>query len=90
MNSMPEKWLFFKIDPDKVRFATFMGLYHTGSAGAVFDAFIAADNGDASGLALVSLMTRFQLKNMDLAWGDLIAKSYVDYDPAVDYYEQIG
>ena len=64
MNNMPERWLFFKIDPDKVRFATFMGLYHTNGSGSVFDTFIAADNGDASGLALVSFMTKWQLKKM--------------------------
>ncbi|NJO91566.1 MAG: hypothetical protein HC831_23335 [Chloroflexia bacterium] len=77
----------FNIDPDKVRFASFMGLYHTGSAGSVFDAFIAAENGDLSGLALVSLMTNWQLNNMNVVWGDMLAKSFVDYDSSVDYYE---
>jgi len=28
MNNMPKKWLFINIDPDKVRFATFMGLHN--------------------------------------------------------------
>lgn len=85
MHNMPKKWLFFNIDPDKARFATFMGLYHTSSAGAVFDAFIAAENGDPSGLALVSLMTDWQLNNMGIVWGDMLAKSFVDYDASVDY-----
>lgn len=89
MNHMPERWLFFKIDPDKVRFATFMGLYQTSGAGSVFDTFIAADNGDASGLALVSTMARFQLKKMYRGWGDLISKSYADFNPAVNYNEQM-
>jgi len=89
MNNMPNRWLIFNIDPDKVRFATFMGLYHTSGAGSVFDTFIAADNGDASGLALVSLMTKLQLKKMQAGWGDLIGKAYADYDPEVDYYEQM-
>jgi pimeloyl-ACP methyl ester carboxylesterase len=89
MNHMPKRWLFFKIDPDKVRFATFMGLYHTSGAGSVFDTFIAADNGDASGLALVSIMTKLQLKKMYRGWGDLISKSYADFDPSVDYNEQM-
>ena len=88
-HNMPERWLFFKIDPDRVRFATFMGLYHTDGAGSVFDTFVAADNGDASGLALVSVMGKFQLKSMFTTWGDLIGKSFADYDPSVDYSEKM-
>ena len=89
MNNMPERWLFFKIDPDKVRFATFMGLYHINGSGSVFDTFIAADNGDASGLALVSFMTKWQLKKMDNAWGDMLGKSFADFDPGVNYFEKM-
>jgi len=91
MNNMPERWLFFKIDPDKVRFSTFMGLYYTNFAGSVFDAFVAADKGDASGLALVSFMAGMQLKSMASApWGDTFSKSFSDYNPAVDYQKEMG
>jgi len=89
INNMPKKWLFINIDPDKVRFATFMGLHNTSGAGSVFDTYIAADNGDASGLALVSLMTKWQLKKMDKGWGDFVGKAFVDFDPSVDYYEEM-
>jgi len=89
MNNMPKRWLFINIDPDKVRFATFMGLHNTSGAGSVFDTFIAADNGDASGLALVSLMTKLQLKKLDKGWGDFVGKAFVDFDPSVNYYEEM-
>jgi len=88
-HNMPKKWLFVDIDPDNVRFAAFMGLYHTNGAGSVFDAFIAADKGDPSGLALVSLMTDWQLKNMDVVWGDMLAKSFTDYNTSIDYYDKM-
>ena len=66
-----------------------MGLHNTSGAGSVFDTYIAADNGDASGLALVSLMTKLQLKKMNRGWGDLIGKAFADFDPSIDYYEEM-
>ncbi len=85
MHNMPERWLFFPIDRDKVRMATFMGLYHRGSAASVFDVFIQAEKGDASGLALVSMMFDFQISGLDFSWGDLYAKAYPDFDPKRNY-----
>jgi len=90
IRNLPEKWLFFNIDPDNVRFATFNGLYHTSGAGSVFDVYIAADNGDPSGMAVVSLMADLQLKMMDVAWGDMLAKPFGDYDPSINYAEEMN
>ncbi|MDH3698790.1 MAG: alpha/beta hydrolase [Flavobacteriaceae bacterium] len=89
-HDMPKKWLFFGIDPDKVRMAAFMGLYHRGSAASVFDTYVAAENGDPSGLALVSLMFDVQMGMMDFSWGDSYAKAYPDFDPNRDYLHDMG
>ena len=70
--------------------AAFMGLYHRGSAASVFDAIIAVEKGDPSGLALVSMMFSIQMRTMDFAWGDSFSKSYADYDPNRDYLMDMG
>ncbi|MCK4429783.1 MAG: alpha/beta fold hydrolase, partial [Candidatus Aminicenantes bacterium] len=44
--SLPKKWLIFRADPDKIKSGMFMFLYHRDSAAQVFDAFIAAEEGD--------------------------------------------
>lgn len=82
---MPSSWMLFPIDPDKVRMAAFMGLYHRGSAASVFDMFIQAEKGDASGLALASMMFDYQISGMDFSWGDSFAKAFPDFDPNRDY-----
>lgn len=85
LGRLPRKWLIFRIDPDKVRIGTFMLLYSTSTAAQVFDAYVAAEKGDWSGLALVSVMfDRMIPKAMN--WGDNAAKAMsADYDPARDY-----
>ena len=75
VHNMPKRWLFFPINAGKVRMAAFMGMYHRESAASVIDAIIAADNGDASGLALVSMMFDIQMGSMDFAWGDSFCQS---------------
>jgi pimeloyl-ACP methyl ester carboxylesterase len=85
LGSLPRKWLVFRIDPDKVRAGTFMFLYYTSTAAQVFDAYVAAEKGDWSGLAFISVMfDRMIPKAMN--WGDNAAKALsADYDPARDY-----
>jgi pimeloyl-ACP methyl ester carboxylesterase len=90
MHNMPKKWLFFPIERDKVRMATFMGLYHRESAASVFDMFIKAEKGDASGLALASMAFGFQIGGMDFAWGDSFAKAFPDFDPKRNYQKDMG
>jgi pimeloyl-ACP methyl ester carboxylesterase len=82
---VPRRWLFLPIDPGKVRITTFALLYHRGTAAQVFDAYVAADRGDPSGLALMSLVYNFTMPGM-IIWGDMLAKgSCADYDPSRDY-----
>jgi hypothetical protein len=55
LDNMPQRWLVFPVDSDAVLFATFMGLYSTDGAASTFDVWLAAAEGDYSGMALVSV-----------------------------------
>lgn len=84
-HNMPRRWFLLSIDPGKVRVMTFVLLYHRNTAPLVFDAYVAASRGDASGLALMSLMYDRILPSL-FTWGDLAAKAVsADYDSSRDY-----
>jgi len=80
----PPRWLIFPIDPGKVRTMSFVMLYHRDTAAIVFDAYLAAEHGDYSGFALMTLM-HDQMIPRAFIWGDLLAKGGTDYDPLRDY-----
>lgn len=83
-HDMPRSWLFLPIDPGKVKIGTFFpGLVNPNSAALVFDAYLAAEQGDPSGLALASLASDFLPP--PITWGDYFAKGIADYDPSRDY-----
>jgi pimeloyl-ACP methyl ester carboxylesterase len=82
-HNMPRRWLFLPIDPFKVRFVTQVMLFHRGMAASAFDAYLAAEEGDPSGLWLMSLMYGFVLPPK--AWGDQFTKGSIDYDALMDY-----
>lgn len=88
IHAMPSRWLFFPIDPGKVRQMTNVMLYHRDTAAMVFDTYVAAANGDPSGLALMSLMYDVMMPRM-LTWGDLLCKGVADYDPTRDYAAEL-
>lgn len=73
-NNMPSKWLFFEINPGKVKTAIFCMLFNRNSAAMVFDAIVAADKGDYSGIALISGAFNKIIPDMFI-WGDLSAKA---------------
>ncbi len=84
-HNMPQRWLFFKIDPSKVKSVTFALLFHRNTAAQAFDAWLAADNGDPSGLALMSLAYDFTIPNMGV-YGEFFAKGLsADYEADRDY-----
>jgi pimeloyl-ACP methyl ester carboxylesterase len=83
-HNMPERWLLIPIDPGKIRFLTSFMLFHRGTAATVFDAYLAAEKGDPSGLALMSLAYDFMIPSFN-TWGDWAAKGSIDYDPARDW-----
>lgn len=85
LNNMPDHWLFFPIDPGKVRLISFALLYHKNTAAQVFNAYVAAEKGDPSGLALMTLSYNFMFPGM-ITWGDLAAKAIsADYDSTRNY-----
>ena len=84
LTAMPRRWLLFPIDPGKVRVTAFALLFQRKTAAMVFDAFVAADNGDPSGLALMSLAYDYVVPSL-MVWGDLASKAVsADYDPRRD------
>lgn len=84
LSDMPRRWLVFPIDPGKVRYLAHFLLFHRGTAAVVFDAVLAADAGDPSGLAILSLMHDFLLPSV-VTWGDWISKGAEDYAEPRDW-----
>ena len=85
LNAMPERWLCFTINPAKVRIVTFALLFQRKTAAMVFDAYLAAEHGDASGLALMSLAYDYVVPSM-ATWGDMAAKAVsADFDSTRDF-----
>jgi pimeloyl-ACP methyl ester carboxylesterase len=83
--NMPKSWLFMKIDPSKVKIISHVLLYHRSTAPMVFDAWLAAERGDPSGFALMSLAFDLVMPGI-FTWGDLAAKGVnSDYDPDRNY-----
>ena len=74
LNNMPSKWLLFSINPGKVKVTAFCMLFHRHTAALVFDAFVAAEQGDYSGLAMMSFLFNYTLPSMFI-WGDFACKA---------------
>ncbi len=88
--NMPRRWLFLKIDPGKTRFMTHFFLWHRGQAASAYDIYISAENGDPSGLALMSLMYDMMIPKY-MVWGELGVKGVsADYDPERDYFQEMN
>jgi len=70
--NMPTRWLFFNIDPDSVRFGAHFMFFSNPNMTPVLDAYLAAGEGDPSGLAMINLL----IKIIPLApvFGDQFAK----------------
>jgi pimeloyl-ACP methyl ester carboxylesterase len=89
-HNIPQRWLFLKIDPGKARFMTHFFLWHRGQAASAYDIYISAENGDPSGLALMSLMYDMMIPKF-MVWGELAAKGVsTDYDPDRDYIHEMN
>jgi hypothetical protein len=85
---MPRRWLFLPIDPGKVMFTTNPMLFHRGSASVVYNAYLAADKGDYSGLWFMSTLV-FNSSLPPKAWGDQFTKGSIDNDASRDYNEVV-
>jgi pimeloyl-ACP methyl ester carboxylesterase len=83
--SMPKRWLFVPIDSGKVRTLAFPLLFHRHTAAWLFDAYRAAENGDPSGLALMSVAFDWMVPSV-MTWGDFFAKGCsADLEPGRNY-----
>jgi pimeloyl-ACP methyl ester carboxylesterase len=85
---MPTRWLFLPIDPGKVKIVAFELLFNRTTAPMVFNAYLAARQGDPSGLAMMSLMYDFVVPN-SMTWGHLFAMGASDYEPGRDYRAEL-
>ena len=84
-HNMPRRWLFFPIDPDKVNAVAFVLFFNRKTSAMVFDTYIAAERGDASGLALMSMAYDLVVPK-SFVWGDFFMKGgSADLDPNRDY-----
>lgn len=89
-HNMPHRWLFLKIDPGKARFMTHFFLWHRGQAASAYDIYLSAENGDPSGLAIMSLMYDMMIPSY-MTWGELVVKGVsADYDPTRDYLTEMN
>jgi pimeloyl-ACP methyl ester carboxylesterase len=85
LTAMPRRWLFVPINPGKVRVVTFALLFQRKTAAMVFDSYVAAEHGDPSGLALMSVAFDYVVPSLGI-WGDLASKAVsADYDSMRDY-----
>jgi pimeloyl-ACP methyl ester carboxylesterase len=94
--NMPDRWLFFPIDEDAVKLLTHVMFYESIqppgmpvplSGPAAVDMWLAAQDGDASGMALASMVRNLFLPTL-WTWGEglSLAASVNDYnDPDRDY-----
>jgi pimeloyl-ACP methyl ester carboxylesterase len=88
LRSMPAHWLLVPINEGKVRTVSFALLFHRGTASMVFDAYMAAAEGNAAGLAVMSLASDYVLPSL-FVWGDLASKAVsADGDTSRDHLRE--
>lgn len=89
LHGMPQSWLCVPINPGKVKVVTVALLFQRETAALVFDAYVAAERGDPSGLALMSLAYDFVVPSLS-TWGDLASKAVsVDFDSSRNYSSEM-
>jgi len=71
-----------------VKVMTHFMLFHRDTAATVYDGYIAAEDGDYSGLAMMSLMYDFMMPGAN-NWGEWAAKGGTDYPPGRDYLSEM-
>lgn len=83
--TLPNRYLWIDIDPGKVRIMTFLLLSRRETAAQLFDAYLAAEKGNYSGLAYLSEAFSRVLPG-SANYGDLAAKAMsADFDSTRDY-----
>ncbi|MCA9922845.1 MAG: alpha/beta fold hydrolase [Anaerolineales bacterium] len=83
-HNMPRRWLFFPIDPGTIRMLTHMMFFNTANMPMVIDAYLAAADGDPSGLAMLNFIGPFVFPFDMFRMGDFLSKGgTLD----LDYYQ---
>jgi hypothetical protein len=85
LKTLPKDWNGIRVDPDKVKLMTFFGFYTQTQTAQVFDAFVAAENGDYSGLAFMSYYWNNVVDMFN--WGDMFSKTYCTETDEVHDFE---
>jgi pimeloyl-ACP methyl ester carboxylesterase len=87
---MPKRWLFLPVNAGLVKVTTFQFLATTEEAAKTFDVWLAAAEGDASGMAALTLLGPRIFARASV-WGDNASKrtSLGEYDPARDYRAEL-
>ncbi len=81
--------MFLPIHPGNVQASANAMLFHRGSAAMVFDTYVAAANGDPSGLWLISVVAPYIFPTI-ANWGDNASKAVsADYDPRRNYAREL-
>ena len=89
LKKLPRQWQGMPIDPSKVRIVTYLGLYERAYVNMLFDAYIAAEQGDFGSIAVMSLMYDQLMSNFENV-GDLLAKTYSSVtDPHRDFISEL-
>ncbi len=73
-HNMPKRWLIFNIDPDTIRVGTQFMLFANSDMTVIFDIYLAAAQGDPSGLAIANLMARLMIPADQMVIGDIFSK----------------
>jgi len=89
LNTLPRSWEDIRIDPDKIKLCTYWLLYETKTAPMIFDAYVAAENGDYSGLAFLSYSYGDEVGSSEF-WCDYFSKALsFGPDPARNLIEEM-
>jgi len=89
LKKLPAQWQGLPIDPSKVRIVTYLGLYERSYVNMLIDAYITAEQGDFSSVAVMSLMYD-QLMGSFENVGDLLCKTYSSVtDPQRDFIAEL-
>jgi len=88
LKRLPREWNGIPIDPSKVKMVTYLGTYERPQANMVFDAYVYAERGDFSSIAVMSLLYDQLVTSFDP--GDLLAKTYSSVtDPQRDFISEL-
>jgi pimeloyl-ACP methyl ester carboxylesterase len=73
-HSMPDRWLVFPIDSGSIRFGTHFMFFSSRNMPMVFDMYLAAADGDPSGLAMLNLVGPFVFPSNIFRMGEFLNK----------------